>query len=157
MIRFFLIILAILIVLSMTGYAAYLLFKLRKQNAQNKALLEQAEQAKKARFERIIDSIDVIVRAMLSEQCDFSEGVLRLKPLLDVLGKPLSQYSAMWELYLVVENMPILDERKALKRNERMKQDLHRQSKEVELEQQIKAECHQLLIDIEQLKLTYSE
>ncbi|EFL77697.1 putative coproporphyrinogen III oxidase [Actinobacillus pleuropneumoniae serovar 6 str. Femo] len=130
------------------------MLKLRKQNAQNKALLEQVEQVKKARFERIIDSIDVITRAMLSEQCDFSEGVLRLKPLLDVLAKPLSQYSAMWELYQVVEDMPILDERKALKRNERMKQDLHRQSKEVELEEQIKAECHQLLIDIAQLKLT---
>ncbi|WGE46972.1 DUF2489 domain-containing protein [Actinobacillus equuli subsp. haemolyticus] len=154
MIRFFLIILAILIVLSMAGYAVYLMLKLRKQNMQHKALLVQAEQAQKARFERIIDSIDVIARAMLSEQCDFSEGVLRLKPLLDVLGKQLSQYSAMWVLYQVVENMPILDERKALKRNERMKQDLLRQSKEVELEEQIKAECHQLLIDIAQLKIT---
>lgn len=154
MIRFFLLILAILVVLSMAGYAIYLMLRLRKQNAEQKALLAQAKQAQKARFERIIDSIDVIVRAMLSEQCDFSEGVLRLKPLLDVLGKQLSQYPAMWALYQVVENMPILDERKALKRNERMKQDLLRQSKEVELEEQIKAECHQLLIDIAQLKIT---
>ncbi|WGE85983.1 DUF2489 domain-containing protein [Actinobacillus equuli] len=154
MIRFFLLILAILVVLSMAGYAIYLMLRLRKQNAEQKALLAQAKQAQKARFERIIDSIDVIARAMLSEQCDFSEGVLRLKPLLDVLGKQLSQYPAMWALYQVVENMPILDERKALKRNERMKQDLLRQSKEVELEEQIKAECHQLLIDIAQLKIT---
>ncbi len=49
---------------------------------------------------------------MISEQCDFSEGVLRLKPLLDVLGRKLSDYTAMWALYGVVENMPILDERK---------------------------------------------
>ncbi|WGE70976.1 DUF2489 domain-containing protein [Actinobacillus equuli subsp. haemolyticus] len=154
MIRFFLLILAILVVLSMAGYAIYLMLRLRKQNAEQKALLAHAKQAQKARFERIIDSIDVIARAMLSEQCDFSEGVLRLKPLLDVLGKQLSQYPAMWALYQVVENMPILDERKALKRNERMKQDLLRQSKEVELEEQIKTECHQLLIDIAQLKIT---
>ncbi|WP_150539498.1 DUF2489 domain-containing protein [Actinobacillus vicugnae] len=148
MIRFFLIILAVLIVLSMAGYAAYLMLKLRKQNAQHKALLQQAEQAQKTRFTRIIESIDVIARAMLSEQCDFSEGVLRLKPLLEVLGKSLNQYPAMWELYQVVEDMPILDARKVLKRNERMKQDLRRESKEIELEAQIKAECHQLLIDI---------
>lgn len=154
MIRFFLLILAILVVLSMAGYAIYLMLSLRKQNAEQKALLAQVKQAQKARFERIIESIDVIAHAMLSEQCDFSEGVLRLKPLLDVLGKQLSQYPAMWALYQVVENMPILDERKALKRNERMKQDLLRQSKEVELEEQIKAECHQLLIDIAQLKIT---
>lgn len=154
MIRFFLIILAILLVLSMAGYATYLTLKLRRQNIQHKGHLQQAKQAYKVRFEKIVDSIDVIARAMLAEQCDFSEGVLRLKPLLDVLGKQLNQYPAMWGLYQVVENMPILDERKALKRNERMKQDLLRQSKEVELEKQIKAECHQLLIEIEQYKIT---
>ncbi|MDH2997502.1 coproporphyrinogen III oxidase [Pasteurellaceae bacterium LFhippo2] len=147
MIRFFLIILAVLIVLSMAGYALSLWLKLRKQK-------QQLEQAKSERFRNIIDSIDVIARAMLSEQCGFSEGVLRLKPLLDVLGKKLSVYPAMWELYQVVENMPILDERKNLKRNERMKLDLERESKEVELEEQIKIELKQLIDEMAQFKQT---
>lgn len=89
---------------------------------------------------------------MLAEQCGFSEGVLRLKPLLDVLGKKLSQYPAMWALYQVVESMPILEARKELKRNERMRLDLERESKEAELSEQIKQELHQLLSDIEQFK-----
>ena len=56
---------------------------------------QQAEQARKERLERIVDSIQVIARAMIAGQCDLSEGVMRLKPLLDVLGKKLSDYPAI--------------------------------------------------------------
>ncbi|QIM67817.1 coproporphyrinogen III oxidase [Mannheimia granulomatis] len=152
MLKIFLIVLAALILISLAGYAIHLMLKLRIQKRREKALLEEAKQAQKERYLRILESIDVIAKAMMSEQCDLSEGVLRLKPLLDVLGRKLSQYTAMWALYQVVENMPILDERKKLKRNERMKLDLEREAKEVELESDIKIECYQLLQDIEEMK-----
>lgn len=58
----------------------------------------------------------------------------------------------MWALYQVVEEMPILDERKNLKRNERMKLDLLRESKEAELAQNIQEELRQLLKEVEQFK-----
>lgn len=152
MLKIFLIVLAALILISMAGYAIHLMLKLKLQKKREQELIEQAKEAQKARYLRILESLEVIAKAMLTEQCDFSEGVLRLKPLLDVLGKKLSHYSAMWALYEVVENMPILDERKNLKRNERMKLDLERESKEVELEAEIKAECEQLLKDIEEMR-----
>lgn len=152
MLKIFLIVLAVLILVSLAGYAFHLMMKLRLQKKREQALIEEAKVAQKARYLRILDSLDVIARAMISEQCDLSEGVLRLKPLLDVLGKKLSHYTAMWELYQVVENMPILEERKQLKRNERMKLDLEREAKEVELSEQIKLECQQLLQDIEEIK-----
>lgn len=113
---------------------------------------QQAEQARKERLERIVDSIQVIARAMMAEQCGLSEGVMRLKPLLDVLGKKLSDYPAMWALYEVVRDMPILDERKKLKRNERMRLDLVREAKEAETADKIKDECNRLLDDIEECK-----
>ncbi|OOS00627.1 coproporphyrinogen III oxidase [Haemophilus paracuniculus] len=143
MIRYFLFVLAVLIVLSMAGYAISLFWKIRRQQ-------QQIEQAKRERYRNICDSVDVIARAMLSGQCDLSEGVLRLKPLLDVIGKKLAVFPAMWALYQVVESMPILDERKNLKRNERMKLDLERETKEAALEDEIKQECRQLLDDIQQ-------
>lgn len=152
MIRFFLIILAVLIVLSLAGYAVYLWGKVKNQQALENELRKQAEQEKKARFERIIESVEVIAHAMRTEQCDPSEGVLRLKPLLDVLGKKLSNYTAMWALYEFVQDMAILEERKALKRNERMRQDLAREAKEAELFEQIQAECTQLIEDIKTLR-----
>lgn len=143
--RFFLIILAILILVSLTAYAVSLFLKLQKQK-------KQIQQAKNARYHNVVESIDIIARAMLAEQCDFSEGVLRLKPLLDVLGKKLSAFPAMWALYQVVENMPILEARKHLKRNERMKLDLEREAKEAELSEQIKQELHQLCDDVAKFK-----
>lgn len=152
MLRIFLMVLAALILISLGGYALHLMLKVQAQKKHEQALIEQAKQAQKDRYIRILDSIEVIARAMISEQCDFSEGVLRLKPLLDVLGRKLSDYTAMWALYGVVENMPILDERKNLKRNERMKLDLERETKEAELESDIKNECYQLLKDIEEMR-----
>lgn len=152
MLRIFLIVLAVLILISLTGYAVHLMLKLRFQKKREQELIEQAKQARKERYLRIIESIEVITNAMTTEQCNLSEGVLRLKPLLDVLGRKLSYYTAMWALYKVVENMPILDERKNLKRNERMKLDLEREAKEIELESDIKAECYRLLQDIEEIK-----
>ncbi|AUI65393.1 MULTISPECIES: DUF2489 domain-containing protein [Glaesserella] len=145
MLRFFLLILAILVLLSMAGYAFSLYWKLHQQK-------KQMKQAQVARYQSIIESIEIIAKAMLSEQCDLSEGVLRLKPLLDVLGKKLSTFPAMWALYQVVENMPILDARKNLKRNERMKLDLERELKEAELTEQIKVELQQLLDEVKQFK-----
>lgn len=154
MIRYFLIVLAVFILLSLAGYAISLILKLRKQSALEHKLRQEAEKAQKERFQRIVDSIDIIARAMLAEQCDLSEGVLRLKTLMDVIALKLEEYPAMWALYEVIEDMPILDERKTLKRNERMKLDLEREAKEAELESQIKQECQQLLINIEQFKQT---
>lgn len=152
MLKIFLIVLAALILISMAGYAIHLIMKVNRQKRREQALIEKAKQSQKERYLRILESIDIISRAMISEQCDLSEGVLRLKPLLDVLGKKLSYYNAMWSLYEVVENMPILEERKNLKRNERMKLDLEREVKEAELEAEIKIECEQLLKNVEAMR-----
>ena len=68
-----------------------------------------------------------------------------------MLGHKLSQYPAMWALYNVIESHPILADRKALKRNERMKLDLEREAKEAELETEIINECQQLLVKMKEM------
>ena len=134
-----LLIFGIAIIVLMGAYSIYLFAKLRQQ----KQLFEQAKQA---RITRIKESIEIIARAMHSNECNHSEGVIRLRMLLEPLGqKRLQDYPAMWALYEVVRNMPTHEERKALKKNERMKLDLARESKEVELEEKIKEEVLQLL------------
>ncbi|WP_293729876.1 DUF2489 domain-containing protein [uncultured Actinobacillus sp.] len=137
-----LLIFGIAIIVLMGAYSIYLFAKLRQQ----KQLFEQAKQA---RITRIKESIEIIARAMHSNECNHSEGVIRLRMLLEPLGqKRLQDYPAMWALYEVVRNMPTHEERKALKKNERMKLDLARESKEVELEEKIKEEVLQLLKEI---------
>ncbi len=130
------------IVIAMAIYTVHLLRQLRQQ----KRLFAQAKQA---RMRRLKDSITIIAKAMLNGDCNHSEGVIRLKMLLDPLGqKRLVDYAAMWQLYEIVQDMPTHEARKTLKKNERMRLDLQRESKEVELETQIKTDLAQLLEDI---------
>lgn len=139
-----LLLVAVCIIVGMIGYATYLLLALQKQK---KAL----QQARRNRINRIKESIEIIAKAMLNDDCNLSEGVLRLKMLLEPVGMSLKHYSAMWRLYETVEDMPTHEARNALKKNERMRLDLQRESAEVALEKNIKLELHQLLADIEKL------
>lgn len=139
-----LLLVAVCIIVGMIGYATYLLLALQKQK---KAL----QQARRNRINRIKESIEIIAKAMLNDDCNLSEGVLRLKMLLEPVGMSLKHYSAMWRLYETVEDMPTHEARNALKKNERMRLDLQRESAEAALEKNIKLELHQLLADIEKL------
>ena len=57
----------------------------------------------------------------------------------------------MWRLYETVEDMPTHEARRELKKNERMRLDLQRESTEAELESKIKSELNRLLTDIQTL------
>ena len=140
----FLLIAAVIISAGMVGYAVYLLLALQKQK---KALL----QARRNRIHRIKESLEIIAKAMLNGDCNLSEGVLRLKILLEPVGMSLKNYSAMWRLYETVEDMPTHEARRELKKNERMRLDLQRESTEAELESKIKSELNRLLTDIQTL------
>ena len=140
----FLLIAAVIIIAGMVGYAVYLLLVLQKQK---KALL----QARRNRIHRIKESLEIIAKAMLNGDCNLSEGVLRLKMLWEPVGMSLKHYSAMWRLYEAVEDMPTHEARRELKKNERMRLDLQRESTEAELESKIKSELNRLLTDIQTL------
>lgn len=128
-----------LIVLAMLGYLISLLLAIKKQ----KRMLQQAYQQ---RLDRLQESIVIIAKAMLTDECNHSEGVLRLKPLLEAYGKiQLNAFPAMYQLYLTVREMPIKEERQALAKKERRQLDRTRESTEAKLEQQIKSELPQLL------------
>lgn len=132
-----------IIIITMAAYAVYLLLALQKQK---KALTN----ARSARTERLKESVTIIAKAMQNGDCNHSEGVIRLKMLLEPLGrKKLNAYTAMFQLYEVVMDMPTHQARRELKKNERMRLDLTRESAETELEQKIKLELHQLLADIQ--------
>ena len=139
-----LLLVAVCIIVGMIGYATYLLLALQKQK---KAL----QQARRNRINRIKESIEIIAKAMLNGDCNLSEGVLRLKMLLEPVGMSIKNHVTMLQLYEVVETMPTHEARKALKKNERMRLDLQRESAEEALEKNIKLELRQLLADIEKL------
>ena len=130
----FLIITAVSVVAALAVYAAYLWRKVYRQT-------RQIKQAEATRRSKLAQSIDLIAMAMEQGQCNVSEGVLRLKPLAEAVGLDFSAYPAMIALHEVVADMPILEARKQLKRNERMKLDLIRESSEATHEPNILAEA----------------
>ncbi|UXN36844.1 DUF2489 domain-containing protein [Avibacterium paragallinarum] len=133
--------LGLLIIVGMSAYAVKLLRTLKSQK-------QALENARVERVKRLKESIEIIARAMQNGDCNLSEGVIRLKMLLDPLGIKIASYPAMGELYEVVKEMPTHQARTALKKNERMRLDLTRESAEAELEAKITLELDQLLLDM---------
>ncbi|TDQ59420.1 uncharacterized protein DUF2489 [Mesocricetibacter intestinalis] len=137
-----LLVLALLVILALSAYALYLLRRLHNRK-------RQIEDARRQRSRRLKESVRLIGLAMQKGHCDYSEGVIRLKMLLDPLGaKKLNAYPAMYSLYQRVMDMPTHEARRKLEKRERMRQDHLRISSEAELAEKIKLELHQLLADI---------
>ena len=138
----YLITLAILIIVSLAGYALKLVLQLKKQTTKQQQLQREHQQALNHHDKKVLDSVIIIVRAMKEEQCDIAEGCWRLSVLLDSLklSKGLDQeFPAIFKLYQSIKHMPILEERKKLSKQERMKFDLERMKIESELADDVKA------------------
>ncbi|MBT1446158.1 DUF2489 domain-containing protein [Shewanella sp. JM162201] len=131
-----LIIVAVLIVLALAVYAASLLWQLKKQTeARAKAQAEQKAVAD-ARRESIFEDIRYIAHAMLEDRCEVSEGVVRIARLFEALSlseRVSGDYPALFKHFERIRNHPIMEERKALPKQERMRFDFERMKSESEL------------------------
>ena len=126
---------ALLIILTLGFYAGRLLFQLKIQNARQAAVREK-------RVYTIIESVYVIAKAMEQQQCDLSEGVIRIVNLLAAL--PLvsppdfkAEYPSIHALFVDVSGFAMLDVRKELSKLERRKQDAAREQIESEYESNV--------------------
>ncbi len=125
------------IVMSLAAYAINLLRQLKRQTEQQQQLETQQQQALQTHDKKVLDSVVIIVRAMKEEQCDISEGCWRLSVLLDSLKTTRDlnlQFPAIFELYGAIKHMPILEQRKQLSKQQRMKYDLERTKIEARLQ-----------------------
>lgn len=136
----------VLIVAGLAYYAGQLLWQVKAQEQQK---LEKKEK----RLNYITDSIKHIAKAMKAEQCEYSEGVLRIWVLLDHFNKEqvepknyLELYPGFASLYDVIKDMPTHEARKKLKKQEIMKMDMTRWRAETEHKDQIDADLDKLLL-----------
>ncbi|WP_077340005.1 DUF2489 domain-containing protein [Pseudocolwellia agarivorans] len=141
------IVLALLIIVPLAIYAGMLMSRLKKQTA-DQAIAEQEKQASlKQHDTKILKSVVIIVRAMKEEQCDLSEGCWRLSVLLDSLklsSELESLFPSVYQLYNAIKHMPILEERKKLAKQERMKLDFERMKLEADLKPKIQQDVNEL-------------
>lgn len=125
-------------------YAGRLLFRLRRQELRRQENIQQ-------RIAHITQSIQTISMAVEQQQCNLSEGCIRLSNLLasvPVTNPPnyAERYPAVHELHNKVANLPTHDSRKLLIPSERRRQDMQREKDEERLESKI-------LLEVGQLKL----
>ena len=108
---------ALLIIIGLGFYAGKLLFLLKQQKAQQEA-------TRTGRVKTISESIALIAKAMEQQQCELSEGVIRIVNLLNAL--PLveppnykAQYPHIHSLFIEVSGFAILEARQKLTSNSR--------------------------------------
>lgn len=129
---------ALLIILGLGFYAGKMLFLLKQQKARQEA-------TRQSRVENITESLVLIAKAMEQQQCDLSEGVIRIVNLLNALpivDQPdfKTKYPHIYALFTEVSGFAILEERQKLSKAERRKQDIAREQIESDYESKVLSE-----------------
>lgn len=133
---------AAIIIVALGVYAGRLIFMVKRQNQQQQAVRDK-------RLASMQSSIQTIAFAMQQQQCDLSEGVIRICRLLESLPlSPLpdypSHYPATHALFDKVKSYPTHEARNALPKKERRAQDKEREQFESEWESAILKETEGL-------------
>lgn len=151
-----LLIIGSLIIVGLAFYAGKLLQQVKQQKLrqQQEAELQQQKLAEKKHY--LQESIVLISRAMLEQQCELSEGALRLWVLLDHWPQtdkpdPIQSYPGLYQMYQVVKDMPTHQARKEQDKKLTRQQDKLRQQAEIDLKAVIEADVQLLLTRFQQL------
>lgn len=137
------ILVAALILLGLGCYAGYLLVKLKKQKIH---IAIQKQQAEDKRAE-VLNDIRYIAQALLDDRCELSEAVVRIVNLFAILSlseRVATEFPATFSHFDVIKTHPIMENRKALTKQARMKLDLERMKSEAQLEKNILKEAEKL-------------
>ena len=139
--------LGVVVLIALSYYAGTLLWRVKQQEK-----AKEVEQAKKLNY--ITDSICHIAKAMKAEQCESSEGVLRIWVLLEHYNKEQAEpksyseiYNGYFSLYSEIKDMPTHDARKKFSKKDILKLDLQRMEAEQKYAEQIQLDTNQLLLE----------
>lgn len=131
---------AVAIILGLSAYALHLVLALKKVKAEQQAAQALAEQKLRDQQLKLIEDIRFVSRAMLADQCDITEGVLRLHFLVNSLDPHSWADNALQTLRDVhdkAKTMPILDAYKALSKQQQYTLDKERLSMEQEYKEDV--------------------
>ena len=134
----FLVIAGGLVIAGLAFYAGRLLFLLAQQNQRKQA-------TRQARIENITESIETIAKAMDQQQCDLSEGAIRICNLLEALPidpKPdfREKFPSIFTFFSAISGFATLEARQALDKKTRRAQDREREEIESHHETSVLAE-----------------
>lgn len=136
-----------IIISLLASYATFLLLKLRKQTSQKAKHQQELQEINQARLDEHLSSIRYIATAMLEDRCEISEGVMRIAKLFSILSMSEQvepEYPAIFKHFNVIQDHPIMEQRKSLEKKQRMRFDFARMRSEAELEAKILEEAKKL-------------
>ena len=138
-------ILAVLVFV-LASYLGYLMSRLKLQKQVMHLRDKQLQEERAKRIESIRESLRIISLAVIQEQCEISEGCIRIKKLLDQLEDLKKQVglSVIDDLYGKIEHFAILEERKNLSKQEKFDQDKERFQIEDDYREQFILACKEL-------------
>ena len=142
-----LLVIGFFIIVGLAAYATKLLLQLRKQTQQQQRLKQQKAEQAKVKKESVLEDVRYIAAAMLEERCELSEGVVRIARLFEVVSlteQVNSRFPTLFQHFEVIREHPIMEQRKALPKRDRMKFDMQRMKSEVALEAAILKEAEVL-------------
>ncbi len=141
------IVIASLIIIALASYAAHLLLTLQRRTKANQQAQAERQAKAEERRQQILTDIRYIAAAMLEDRCELSEGVVRIGKLFDALSmseQVIGDFPNLFAHYDIIREHPIMEARKALPKQQRMKFDFERMKSEAELEQAILDEAKRI-------------
>ena len=136
------------IILMLAFYAGKLLKQVTLQKKQQEAAQLARQQSLNKHDKKVFESVLLITRAMLQEQCEFDEGSWRLSVLLSSLKTVTDlpvKFPATFTLYDEIKDLAILDARKALTKKQRMREDYQRMTALNKMQDKVMLELDSLL------------
>ena len=124
---------AITLIVVLCGIAVYYLVKLHQAKKAQQQAIAQGEAAWRDKQKEIASDLRFIASGMVQEQCEITEGCMRLTVLMDRLDENLRfkpEYSAIKAHFEATAHMPTHDAYKALTPKQRFELDKQRFSLE---------------------------
>jgi hypothetical protein len=133
-------------------YLGVLLNQVKKQKI---ALERQKNKASVAALKRelfILESIEIITKGVIQDQCEVSEGVLRIKHLkdqLDYMSMDMD-FQVIDQMFSEIDQFDTLESRSDLTKQERFNQDKKRFAIENEYKDRVVESCRDILVYVKQ-------
>lgn len=136
-----------IIVFALAIYLGILINKIKLQKQYIKDKEEEFKLEMKKREEFIVESLYILARAVINEQCDISEGTIRIKNLKDKIEylKDNNDLNMIDEYFKEIDKFAILEDRNALSKQARFKEDNERYKLEAIYMNKVKEGCENLL------------
>ena len=124
-----LILIAVLIIAALGAYAWHLTRQVKEQETRRLAEEAEAEQQLRQHQLSLIQDVHFVCKAVITDQCEITEGVLRLEYLIRGLDPDTwgaQELNTLRHFYSLVREMPILDAYRQLPKKEQFRLDNER-------------------------------